>query len=176
MLRTHTALILTFVATAALAQAPSPRLADLKEFSGNWTCKGIAFASPWGPEHPTTAKIQVQWILGGYWLNAQYAETKTPQNPKPAAGRVHWGWDEQKKTFTGYAVNNFGGHVTIDSSGWQGDTIVWNGMMSIGGTTFATRDTFIRTKAGQIRHMTEAQQNNQWNKLNEETCRKTKAK
>ena len=167
-------LVLSFLATTLFAQPqPSERLGDLKHFAGDWRCTGKAFASAFGPEHPTTAKIRVTWVRGRYWLFADYAETKTAQNPNPAAGHVHWGYDERTKKFTGYAVNNFGGHSTIESDGWHGDTIVWTGTTSVGEMTFKTRDTFIRPSARVVVHSTEAEIQGRWVTLDEETCRKT---
>ena len=166
--------ILTVLATTAFAQQPkpSPRLGDLRAFTGTWRCDGIAFASPWGIEHPTKATIRVSWVLNGFWLYAEYAEQKTAQNPNPAAGRVYWGHDDQKKKLSGYAMNNFGGSVVIESDGWKGNTIVWNGTMSLGGMDIPTRDTFIQKNAREVAHTTEAQMNGQWVQLSSETCRK----
>ena len=167
-------LLFALVATTALAQPkPSPRLGDLTAFAGNWRCTGTTFASPWGPEHPTTANIRVEWVLGRFWLNAEYAEKKTARNPNPASGHVHWGYDEQTKKLTGYAVNNFGGHEMVESDGWTEDTIVWTGKMSAGGMTVATRDTFVRKGARAVQHKTEAELQGRWMKLNEETCKKS---
>lgn len=165
---------LTLLATTTLAQQPkpSPRLAGLNAFTGTWRCTGTAFASPWGPEHPTAAKIRVAWVLGGFWLEADYAEQKTAKNPNAAAGRVYWGHDDQKKKLSGFAVNNHGGSVSIESDGWSGDTIVWNGTMSLAGMTIPTRDTFVRKSAREIAHKTEAEMNGQWVQLTGETCRK----
>src|ERR1051325_10286817 len=126
-MRAISVLVATLLAATVLAQPkPSPRLGDLKAFAGEWTCKGTTFTSSFGPAHPTAATIHVSWVLGSYWLRAMYAETKTPKNPIPAAGHVYWGYDEQTKKLTGYAVNNFGGHVKVESDGWKGDTIVWS--------------------------------------------------
>ena len=167
-------LIATLVAATTLAQPqPSSRLGDLKAFAGNWRCTGTAFQTNWGPEHPTTAKIKVTWVLGRHWLNVQYEEVKTKQNPNPASGHVHWGYDEGTKKLTGYGVNNFGGHVFVESDGWQGNTIVWSGTMSAGGASFQTRDTFVLNNPREVRHTTEAEMGGHWMKFDEETCRKT---
>src|SRR5690349_14633041 len=105
-------LLATLLAATVVAQPkPASRLADLNAFVGNWTCKGTAFQTQYGPQHPTVATIRVTWVLGSHWARAEYAEKKTPQNPNPAAGHVYWGWDERMNSLMGYAVNNFGGHV-----------------------------------------------------------------
>jgi len=167
-------LIAILLATAALAQPkPSTHLGDLSSFVGDWTCHGKTLASQFGPEHPTTASIHVSWVLGSFWLQAQYAEKKTPQNPHPASGHVYWGYDEMTKKLTGFGVNNFGGHVKIESDGWHGDTIIWTGTMSAGGATFGTRDTFIRKSSREVSHTTQAQMGANWTTIDEETCKKT---
>lgn len=160
------------VFTAAAMAQPSPRLRDLNSFAGTWTCNGKAFATPWGPEHPTTATIHVVWDLGAYWLHADYAEKKTASNPHPAAGHVYWGWDELEKKFAGHFVNNFGGHEVIASDGWHGDTIIWTGQMNTPQGPMATRDTFVRKSGREITHTTEAQMKGAWSELDAETCKK----
>jgi hypothetical protein len=164
--------LVLFAATAFAQPAPSPRLGDLQSFAGTWTCTGKAFQSPWGPEHPTTATIRVIWDPGRYWLHAAYAEQKTARNPHPASGHVFWGYDEASKKFIGYAVNNFGGHETIESDGWKGETIVWTGTMQGAGASIPTRDTFTRKSAREVTHLTEAELGGKWMPLDGETCRK----
>jgi hypothetical protein len=151
---------------------PSPRLADLKPFAGTWRCSGKAFASAWGPEHATRATIHVVWKLRGYWLAIDYEEVKSAGNPHPAEGYVYWGYDEGTQKLTGHAVDNGGGHSTIESTGWEGDTIVWSGPMHVAGMTIASRNTFVKKSASEIRHMTEAEIEGKWQKFDEETCRK----
>jgi len=165
--------IFTILAASAFAQtAPSSRLGDLKPFAGSWRCTGKAFKTQWGPEHPTIATIHVTWVLNSFWLHANYAEQKTKSNPHPAAGHVYWGYDEKLKKLAGYAVNNFGGRVAVESDGWNGDTIVWSGEMSAGGTSFPTRDTFVRRNKSTIEHKSEAQVGGNWIELDTESCRK----
>lgn len=175
----RTTFLMALVAVSALATipalaqpAPSPHLEDLEIFEGFWNCNGMAFSSPFGPERPIRATINVEWTLDDFWLNSEYTERRTGKNPKPAAGHVHWGYDELTRKFTGYGVNNFGGYIKVDSDGWIGDTIIWSGTMNIGGTAFPTRDIFFRRSTREIQHRTEAQLDGQFVALNEETCRR----
>ena len=167
-------LLLVFLASGVFAQtAPSPSLEELEVFEGFWNCNGTAFASAFGPERPIRATIRVEWVLNDFWLNSEYVERRTGKNPAPAAGHVHWGYDEKTQKLTGYGVNNFGGHIKVESDGFTGDTIVWSGTMNVGLASFPTRDTFIRKSSREIEHMTEADIGGQFVTLNRETCKKT---
>jgi len=173
MTRFSLVVVMLFAATAVAQPAPpSKRLADLTHFQGTWTCTGKAFASPWMPEHSKVATIHVDWVLGGYFLNAVWVERKTASNPRPAAGHVYWGYDEQTKKFAGWAADNFGANGPIASAGWDGDTIVWTGSFTVNGVTINTRDKFVRKSAKQIDHTTEADMGGTWTLFNQETCLK----
>lgn len=124
------------------------------------------------PEHATRAWIHVISTLGGFWIDSDYSEDRTSQNPHPNAGKVHWGFDEGAQKFTGYAIDNNGGINSLESDGFQGDTIVWRGTARTAAGTFATRDTFARKSSTGILHTGEAFLNGVWVKLDEETCRK----
>ncbi|HSY51700.1 MAG TPA: DUF1579 family protein [Thermoanaerobaculia bacterium] len=160
------------VASAFAQPKPSPRLADLQSFAGTWRCNGKAFASAWGPEHATRATIHVVWALRGFWLAIDYTEYKTLHNPHPAQGTVLWGYDEGTQKLTGYAVDNGGGHSMVESTGWDGATIVWSGPMHVAGMTIPSRNTFVRKSPREIKHTTEAEIEGKWQTFDEETCRK----
>lgn len=162
-------------AASALAQLqPSPKIGELTAFVGTWHCTGTAFAYFAEPPHPTKATIVVQPVLGGFWLDINFTEEATPQNPQPNSGLVHWGWDEGLQHYTGYSIDNHGGINSIESSGWQGNTIVWNGMERIAGQSFATRDTFIRARINDFVHIGEAEIGGVWQKVDQESCRKSR--
>jgi hypothetical protein len=160
------------VAASAAEPSPSPKVAELQPFVGTWHCSGTAFAYPFEPEHPTKAMIVVQPVLGGFWLDINFTEELTAQNPEPNAGKVHWGWDEGLQHYTGYSLDDKGGINSIESDGWQGNTIVWRGTERIAGQSFATRDTFIRERAGGYLHIGEAMIGGVWQKIDQENCRK----
>lgn len=65
-------MVLVLVATGAMAnqhdgkKAMAPdMLRQLDPLVGKWQCKGIAYATPWFPEHATVGEVSQEWILGG---------------------------------------------------------------------------------------------------------------
>src|SRR4051812_18817401 len=47
--------------------APSPELAKLAFFAGDWSCKGRVEDSPFGPAHGTLGNVRVSKEIGGFW-------------------------------------------------------------------------------------------------------------
>jgi hypothetical protein len=165
-------------ATAALAQNPPKRPAELKQldpFIGKWACKGTVFASDWGPEHAFTAAINTQWTLGGYWTKTDYREAKTKSNPMPMDGAAFWGYDTGIKKFVGGWVDNTSMYQTQQSDGWNGDSIVFTGPMHGAGLPDGTigRDTFTKKGSKQIDHTYEIQMQGNWKTFEKDTCKKT---
>ena len=73
----------TSASRSAAARKPAPEMNRLKPLIGSWACSGEAFASPFGPAHPTTGTQTFTPALGGFWVVVRNAEDKTPQNPAP---------------------------------------------------------------------------------------------
>ena len=170
MNKTIFAIAVAMLSSAAFAQpAPSPKVGELKTFLGLWRCSGKTLVAP---QHPTRAWINVVMTLRDFWVDVDFSEDRTSDNPHPNGGKVHWGWDEGTQKYTGYAIDNGGGINSLESDGFTGDTIVWRGMERIGGAAFPTRDTFKKTSATQIDHTGEAFVNGVWVTLDQETCRK----
>jgi hypothetical protein len=165
------AMAVCLITVAAFGQS-NPKLKELKVFVGTWQCTGVAFASPWGPEHPTKAVVHGSWILGGAWLEVHYAETKTAKNPHPYDVRAFWGYDEQPKAFVSGTVDDMGSYATEQSPGWAGDKLIFTGPMHGGGMTMNSRDIFTKVSDKEIHHESEIDENGTWKKLDRETCKR----
>jgi hypothetical protein len=166
-------LLVFLVATAALAQKPPAELKQLQPFDGKWSCKGIVYSGEWGPEHPTTFKVDSRWSMGGQWLKTDYVETKTAKNPHPMIGLSLWGYDSELKKFVGGWVDNSGMYQTQQSDGWNGDTIVFTGPTHGGGMPSMTgRDTFTKKSAHQIDHLFELDMKGTWKTVEKDSCHK----
>ena len=160
---------------AAMPARPDPALDALRWFLGTWRCKGQASAIPTSPAHPTAADVHVATELGGFWIGIHYAERKTAANPHPNAGIVHWGYDGETKKLVAGSVGNVGAYAIQASTGWQGDTLVWEGPFHTGGATIQGRDTFVR-KGRAVVHTAELQIDGNWQKVDEETCTRNAGK
>lgn len=173
--RSISVLVLIVIAGAALA-ASHTEMAPLKKLDplvGKFQCKGIAYASPMGPEHATAATVETKWMLDGQWAAFTYAEKKTSANPKPFTVTGFLGWDAQTKKFVTGGVDNAGGYGTSESDGWNGDAMLFVGPYHAGGMTMNGRDTFTRTADG-LAHMYELEENGSWKKMSQETCTRMK--
>ena len=161
------------IAAASFAQPASDQLKSLNGFVGTWKCTGMAFASDMGPEHATTATVTGKWILNGKWLEVRYTENKTAKNPQPFAVVAFWGWDEGQKKLVAGSVDNMGGYAVQSSSGWDGDSLVFEGPAHMGPTAPNGRDTFTRSGKSKMTHSFAIPDNaGGWKKFDEETCRK----
>ncbi|HET7063371.1 MAG TPA: DUF1579 family protein [Rudaea sp.] len=155
--------------------SPPAELAQLDFFVGTWNCSGKAFATPMGPEHATTATVHAAKEVGGRWVRTNYDENKTAANPMPYHVVAHFGYDSAKKQFVNSCVDVFGGYCTTTSSGWNGDTMIFEGPVNGMPEPGSGRDTFTRKGANQLTHMGEMQgPDKKWIKTDEETCRKGK--
>lgn len=162
-------------AAAPAAPAAPAELAQLDYFGGNWNCTGKAFASPMAPEHATAATVHATKAAGGRWQHVTYDETKTAANPAPYHVGVYWGYDAAKKSFIQFCVDNFGGYCNQTSTGWNGDTMIFEGTGNGDGKQFGARDTFVKKDANTMTHAGEMQgDDKKWNKTDEETCKRAK--
>jgi len=163
--------VLFLVVFAGVAMAQNNPLKGLDPFIGKFQCKGIAFASPMGPEHATAATVNTQWILGGQWAAFTYAEKKTTVNPKPFTTTGFFGWDAEKKKYVSGGVDNMAGYGTSESDGWTGDTLVFVGPFHTPGGTMNFRDTFTKKNGKVDSHLGEIEMNGTWTKVSQETCK-----
>ena len=164
---------LLLIAATAFAQSATQQLQGLSGFVGTWKCSGKAFASDMGPEHSTTATVTGKWGLNAKWLEMRYTEDKNSKNPNPVAVVAQWGWDDGQKKYVAGTVDNMGGYAVQSASGWDGDSLTFEGPMHMGPMTMTGRDTFTRSGDNQITHAGFVQDGaGGWKKLDEETCKK----
>lgn len=154
--------------------SPSPELAKLAFFAGEWSCKGKAEESPFGPAHATVATVRIANQIGGFWYEGTYTEQKTAENPHPMTLHFLQGYDSAAKVFTLDCFDAFGGHCHQTSAGWQDDKLVYSGESSGSGPATPMRDTFTRTGEASLEHMGEIQMDGKWVATDHETCTRTR--
>ncbi len=158
-------------ALPALAQAPagppapSPELAKLAFFAGDWNCKGQVSESPFGPAHATQGHVRV-----GIWYVGLYTEKKTAENPHPMVFQFLQGYDGTAKAFSMDCFDAFGSHCHQTSAGWQGDKLIYSGESTGSGPATPVRDTFTKTGAASLEHTGEMQVEGKWMTIDHETC------
>jgi hypothetical protein len=164
------AVVVCLVTVAAFGQS-NPKLKELETFVGTWQCTGTTFASPMGPEHPTTGTVNGAWILDGSWVEVRYTETKTARNPHPYAVRMLLSYDAQPKAFVSGAFDNMSGYSTEQSPGWQADKMTFAGAQHGGSATMNIHDIFTRVGKNEVRHESQMEMKGKWVPLDRESCK-----
>lgn len=98
-------------------------------FVGTWHCDEKWLATTMWPAYSSTAILQATSDIDGVWLVWSYQQQASPQVRNPGKGADFWGYDPQTKRFVRTKIDNFApGHFTLlTSSGWQGNTVAWEG-------------------------------------------------
>ncbi len=157
-------------ASAQEMPKPAPEMAQIAHFEGSWTCEGKMFETPMGPAGTMKSTVEMRRELNGFF---QIGTIKgTSANMPPFEGRVHMTYDPGLKQFVMLWVDNMGGWATNMSSGWKGDTIVYEGDGHMGGQTMKGRDTFVKSGANSMKHTWAMQIQGKWVNAGEETCTK----
>jgi hypothetical protein len=165
-----TAFVMTAVAQQQGPPKPAPEMAQLSFFEGSWTCDGEMFETPMNPAGKMKSTVDIGKDLGGHFQSG-HVKGSAPNMP-PFEGRFHATYDPGAKGFVMLWVDNMGGWAQSTSSGWKGDTLVYEGEGHMGGQTMKSRDTFQRNAKGTMKHTWAAQIEGKWVTAGEETCTK----
>jgi hypothetical protein len=151
------------------APVPNAMVAQLKPLAGSWTCTGHTFGP--GPDHLTKGTLTFAWQIGGFWLESRYEEEKAATNTVPVSSIAEWGFDDLQGTLLANTVDNIGGIASQPGGlGWKDDRLVFDGPAHRFTTQFEARDTYTRHGDSQLGHIFEANVNDTWLKLHEDTC------
>jgi hypothetical protein len=156
---------------ATFAPAPPPELAQLKPFVAKAACTGQAEESLFGPAHKIQGQVSATMSPSGFWLQLRYVEKKTRDNPLASSAEERWGYDPALKKFVALLWDGFGGYGTGTSPGWEGETLIWTGEVTMNGQKLPYRQTFTREKGGAIAETWEMQLNGAWAKMTSGTCK-----
>ena len=172
-----TTLLATIAPALQAAEAPpkpAAEMANLKVFDGSWTCEGTASPGPMGPGGAMKGAVTSQTDFGGYWQSGTVKSTGGGM-PGTMEGRFHMTYDSGAKQYVLLWLDNTGAWSQSTSKGWEGDKMVFSGEMNWGGQKMQTRDSFVKSADGSLRHDWEAQLDGKWTPLGTETCRKAKS-
>jgi hypothetical protein len=164
------ALLLQAGALAQEMPKPAPELSQIAYFEGSWSCQGKMNESPMGPAGPMQSTADIKKDLGGFWQSGVIKGTM--KGMPPMEGRFHATYDPAAKQFVMLWVDNMGAWSQSTSSGWKGDTIVYEGESHMGAQKMRSRDTFTRSGPGSLKHSWELEIKGKWTALGEETCKK----
>lgn len=169
------AFALVFVAATAAAQppqmpTPAAEMSQLAFFEGTWSCEGKMNETPFGPASTMTSTAEIHKDLGGFWQSG-VIKGSAPKMP-PFEGRFHVTYDPGAKNFVMMWLDSMGMHARSTSSGWKGDTMVYEGDSHGMGQTIKTRDTFTKAGPAAMKHTWEMQMGGKWISGGEESCKK----
>ena len=161
-------------AASALAQQEMPKpaaeMAQIAFMEGTWTCEGKMFETPMSPAGTMKSTAEIRRDLNGFFQSGTIKGTSA--NMPPFEGRIFTTYDTGLKQFVMLWVDNMGGWAQNTSSGWKGDTIVYEGDGHMGGQTMKGRDTFVKSGANSMKHTWAMQIQGKWVNAGEETCTK----
>jgi hypothetical protein len=95
-------------------------------------------------------------------------EHATSDNPAPLTARYLWGYDTPAAEFVAEWFDSNGGRATQRSKGWDGDTLIFLGTMTVGGFTVPLRDTFTRKGDDAYHHVGETDLGEGWIAVDDE--------
>lgn len=139
-------------------------------FVGTWKAEGRFHDTPFGAGKPIEMVITGSREDRGHWTIVRTEEVATDQNPDPLTARYIWGYDEQAGEFVAEWFDANGGRATQRSTGWQGDTLVFEGTITMGGHRLPLRDSFTRLGDDRYYHIGETDLGNGWITVDDETA------
>ncbi len=148
------------------------RLRELDFFVGAWDATGRFHETPFGAGKPITMRIEGSAEDGGMWTVVRTRELPTDDNPSPLTARYLWGYDAIADEFVAEWFDSNGGRATQRSAGWDGDVLVFEGAMTLGGHTVPLRDTFTRTGPDAYHHIGETDLGGGWIPVDDEDARR----
>ena len=136
-------------AAAAAAQAPQKPAPEqvklMKTFGGSWTVSGKTEAGPAGPAESASGTETSRKGPGGFSVVTD-AKMKF-ERMGPFAGHGVMYWDPEEKHYTGTWCDNLGPCATQGTGTWEGDNLVFNSEMKMGGQTAKMRQTYSKITA-----------------------------
>ncbi|QIQ07251.1 hypothetical protein HA039_30430 [Streptomyces liangshanensis] len=145
---------------------------ELSFFLGSWDAPGKFHHTPFAPEKPIHMDIVGSGELDPHFLRISTAERPTPENRNPLRATYLWGYDTASDEFVADWFDSNGGRARQRSTGWSGDTLVFEGTITMAGATVPLRDTFTRHDQDSYHHIGEIDLGQGWIPVDEEDVRR----
>jgi len=145
-MKTRIALAASLLAAAAFAAPPpgpqpSPEVARLGYFVGEWTSEAEIHPGPMGAGGKATGQSHCRWLEGNFFVSCMDDST-TPMGKLSGLGVM--GYDAAKKVYTWSGFNNMGQAETATGT-VTGKTWTYSGQNDVNGKTMKTRYTIVET-------------------------------
>jgi hypothetical protein len=133
--------------SAAMApQKPAPEQVKLmKTFDGSWTVSGKTEAGPAGPAESASGTEVSRSGPGGFSVVTDAKMRFERMGPFSGHGVMYW--DPEEKHYTGTWCDNLGPCATQGVGNWEGDNLVFNSEMKMGGQSAKMRQTYSKITA-----------------------------
>lgn len=116
---------------------PTEEHRRLEKLAGNWTGEEKIHPSPWDPQGgPATSTFEARTACDGFWLVADYAETRNGQ----VAYRGHgvYGYDRKERAWTMSWFDSMTESVGRTAIGrWDGDRLVFTNQSPMGHSRYS---------------------------------------
>jgi hypothetical protein len=162
-------------AVKPMGPPPVPKEMDqLKIFVGEWKCTGEAAGPEPGKMHKSTSENVIKPDLGGFWLAVKHHEPKSADSPSEFTAQGWWGFEPATKQFYGLVASSYGVWDARSSKGWEGDALVWRGVLhgfrGVDETQF--KHTFTKKTDKEIAEKFEVRWADKWSTLADNVCKK----
>lgn len=101
---------------------PKPDFSSMQFMLGTWTCTNTSSRRP-SPNHST---VTLSMDPTGYWINQNSTTDKTSWFPYEGIGLDKITYDGDSHRWMDVYTGNLGDYGLTWSTGWKGNTIVWN--------------------------------------------------
>ena len=132
----------------AAAQASVDPLSMERWFAGDWLCKGTQQMSPHGPQIPFTDKFVFRMVLDNSWLLFHVDQLEGPNKGKRnlmGSGT----WDAGAHLHIRRDMNIGGSRMDVTTPGWDGDRLVFSGLMTNGDNRLAVQQVLTKKTANE---------------------------
>lgn len=108
----------------------------LEKLAGTWTGEETLFPSPWDPAGgPATGVFEARVACDGFWLVADYAETRNGQISY--RGHGVYGYDRKEQVYTMSWFDSMTETVAAPAKGrWDGNRLVFTAQTPMGHSRF----------------------------------------
>jgi hypothetical protein len=149
---------------------PPAEMSQMAYFEGMWTCSGKMMDSPMGPGGAMKSTVNARKDLDGFFVSGVIKGTMP--NMPPFEGRFNMTYDTGLKQYVMLWIDSMGAWAQNMSTGWKGDTMVFEGEGHMAGQAMKGRDTFSKSGPTSMKHTMEMEMGGKWMAMGEETCTK----
>ena len=147
---------------------PPNELEQLVYFEGNWYCEQPTISS----SEPIALTWNVERDLNNFWYIGYAEEVISETNPEPVNSREFLGYDPSARHLVRLIVVGNGNSLSLISSGWQGEQLIWEGTLVRTGESIPIQQVITREDENKFyaTYFVRDNTNNSWQPVIDEIC------